>query len=50
MGALDNTKTVKTSSICATTMKILAEWHFFATSHGKGPPDGVGGGGGGGGN
>ena len=22
---------------------IVAEWHFFATSHGKGPPDGVGG-------
>jgi len=24
---------------------IDAEWHFFATSHGKGPCDGVGGGG-----
>ena len=22
---------------------MLAEWHFFATSHGKGPCDGVGG-------
>ncbi|KAL5487220.1 hypothetical protein EMCRGX_G019797 [Ephydatia muelleri] len=22
---------------------FVAEWHFFATSHGKGPPDGVGG-------
>ena len=22
---------------------LVAEWHFFATSHGKGPPDGVGG-------
>ena len=23
---------------------LVAEWYFFATSHGKGPPDGVGGG------
>lgn len=23
--------------------KIKAEWHFYATSHGKGPCDGVGG-------
>ena len=22
---------------------LVAEWYFFATSHGKGPPDGVGG-------
>jgi len=22
---------------------VLAEWHFFATSHGKGPSDGIGG-------
>ena len=42
MGVQDNVRTGRTSSIHATTMKI-AEWNFFATSHGKGPPDGVGG-------
>ena len=26
-----------------TDFQIEAEWHFFATSHGKGPYDGIGG-------
>ena len=44
MGVQDNIKkTVKTSCHHYEDFGIVAEWHFFATSHGKGPPDGVGG-------
>ena len=45
MEQLHNTRIVKTFWIFATItdFEIDAEWHFFATSHGKGPCDGVGG-------
>ena len=41
-----NTKIARTSSTCAIIRKILgvsAQWHFSATSHGKGACDGLGG-------
>ena len=41
-----NIKTVKKSlNLCnhESDFGMPAEWHFFATSHGKGPCDGIGG-------
>ncbi|KAJ8940674.1 hypothetical protein NQ318_017723, partial [Aromia moschata] len=42
---LNNSKILKILLIC-TTMQLTgipAQWHFFATAHGKGPCDGIGG-------
>ena len=45
MGQLANTKTTRTwrISVAISKTNIDAEWHFFATSHGKSPCDGIGG-------
>ena len=38
-----NIKTIRTLLTCATTDNgVKAEWHFYATSHGKSPCDGIG--------
>ena len=44
MGAQPSTKTVNFLQICATMLRtsVQAEWHFFATSHGKSAGDGAG--------
>ena len=46
MAVLPNTKNRKNFiNLCfhEVDFGVRAEWHFFATSHGKGPCDGVGG-------
>lgn len=46
MGAQPNTRNKKNFiNLChhSEDFDIEAEWHFFATAHGKGPSDGLGG-------
>ena len=45
MGQVPNTKIEKILNLCfhEEDFCVSAEWHFFGTSHGKGPCDGIGG-------
>lgn len=43
MAVVDNTKFENFLNLCfhQSDVGVQAEWHYFATSHGKEPPDGI---------